>query len=396
MKNILGNKKLLGIIIAIIVAVALPVTLLQVKKQQEIRQRAAGLPVVFTFNPSSGTKAVNESFNMSLSMDTGGNQVRGLDFSFSFDRTYFEFVSFAKSNAFDQTIIETTPTQANTTGVFRYSAGTTSTPPNGAAVSIGAFVFKAKTQTPTGAKANIQFTNFEVIDPSPADLNANSLGAQFTISGSSSACKTIQSGPGGPCSTSCPNDCQSGFHCSAPSAGSGSTGNTCVPDSPAPSTATPTPLALAKGSFCSTLQSNNKCGAGLTCVSGACQSTQGGCCSAGEMWCPTAVGNQTGSCISIFSSCPACPGAPTPTIPPFTGGATATPTPLASTCALKSRGDANCDDKITILDFSIWKTEFLEGEEVQIKTADFDKNNSVNIQDFNAWKGGFLDSSLAH
>jgi len=78
--------------------------------------------------------------------------------------------------------------------------------------------------------------------------------------------------------------------------------------------------------------------------------------------------------ISTFTACP-------------------TPTPGPS-CPLKNRGDANCDGKINILDFNIWRDEFLRV--ANTTSADFNSDNSITILDFNVWRDGFLDPSLPH
>jgi len=57
-------------------------------------------------------------------------------------------------------------------------------------------------------------------------------------------------------------------------------------------------------------------------------------------------------------------------------------------CPQKSRGDADCDNKITIYDFAIWKDEFINKRGFR---ADFDRKRGVTINDFGIWKVGFLN-----
>lgn len=91
------------------------------------------------------------------------------------------------------------------------------------------------------------------------------------------------------------------------------------------------------------------------------------------------------------------PGVPTPTN-------TQAPTPFTSVktdtdCPLKSRGDANCDGSIIHLDFIEWKAEFtkiLQGRIVNQPKSDFDNDSQITIIDFNIWRSGFLDPSLKH
>ena len=207
MKKLFGNKKILTAIVITIVAIALPLTLLQVKKQQDLRQRASGTGVVFSFNPATGT--IGQNTSIALNMNTGGDAVRGLDFSLSFPKDKLTLVSFTPSSTFPNEIIGADVASANSTGMIRYAAGTTGTSPNGASISIGTFVFSGK----GSGTAILQFTRFEVIDPTPVVLNASSQGATYTISGDANQCKTTPGAAGSSCSSACPNDCQQGLIC---------------------------------------------------------------------------------------------------------------------------------------------------------------------------------------
>lgn len=53
-------------------------------------------------------------------------------------------------------------------------------------------------------------------------------------------------------------------------------------------------------------------------------------------------------------------------------------------CALKAKGDANCDDTIDLIDFEIWRKEFM-GEKVG-KDADFNSDNKIDLIDFEIWR----------
>lgn len=74
-----------------------------------------------------------------------------------------------------------------------------------------------------------------------------------------------------------------------------------------------------------------------------------------------------------------------------------TPTPTPG-CVLNSSGDANCDGVIDLLDFNIWRTEFLglsasspTSPTITPPQADFNKDGAVNILDFNIWRDSFLN-----
>ena len=83
---------------------------------------------------------------------------------------------------------------------------------------------------------------------------------------------------------------------------------------------------------------------------------------------------------------------PTPTdilISPTSTMVPLTPTVTLAPCPKKSAGDANCDGKVNINDFGIWKMEFIKkGDQ---KMADFNNDGRVNINDFGIWKIGFLE-----
>ncbi|MBI2430619.1 MAG: S8 family serine peptidase [Candidatus Levybacteria bacterium] len=90
---------------------------------------------------------------------------------------------------------------------------------------------------------------------------------------------------------------------------------------------------------------------------------------------------------------------PTPTLTP-TPQPTATPTPLPTATPTPIPptptpvpGDVDGDGQTTILDFNIWRCEFLEdgmcAEPPSNKTADLNKDNFVDIIDFNIWRDEF-------
>lgn len=69
-----------------------------------------------------------------------------------------------------------------------------------------------------------------------------------------------------------------------------------------------------------------------------------------------------------------------------------TPTPIPTVYVIRF-GDANGDGKVNLVDFDIWKKEYLK---INItKKADFDKNGSVNLVDFDIWKSGYLNTVLS-
>jgi len=86
----------------------------------------------------------------------------------------------------------------------------------------------------------------------------------------------------------------------------------------------------------------------------------------------------------------------TPTIKPTYPPSTQTPTKLCTPCSfssLKSKGDANCDGIIDIVDRSIWSAEFLtDGGNLTKKNnwlSDFNCDGYVNVIDRSIWSYNF-------
>lgn len=71
---------------------------------------------------------------------------------------------------------------------------------------------------------------------------------------------------------------------------------------------------------------------------------------------------------------------PTPTLTP-TPTFTPTPTPLPPV------GDINDDYFVNILDFNIWRDEFLQT--LNTKQSDLNTDNKIDLIDFNIWRGAF-------
>lgn len=89
---------------------------------------------------------------------------------------------------------------------------------------------------------------------------------------------------------------------------------------------------------------------------------------------------------------------PTPmptTTPTISGAPTATPiitvTPPPS-CALKGSGDANCDGSVSLVDYEIWKQEYVGALTTQ--SADFDGKNGVTVVDFAIWRQTYVGGVL--
>ena len=66
--------------------------------------------------------------------------------------------------------------------------------------------------------------------------------------------------------------------------------------------------------------------------------------------------------------------------------------PRASGCDLKGKSDADCDGKITLLDFEIFRKE-LTWMLLTID-SDFNLNGEVDIGDFELWRNGYFNPGI--
>jgi hypothetical protein len=59
-------------------------------------------------------------------------------------------------------------------------------------------------------------------------------------------------------------------------------------------------------------------------------------------------------------------------------------------CESYKDGDANCDNKIDLIDYGVWKDSFLN----MLKKADFNSDGVVAISDFETWRKGYFNSGV--
>jgi hypothetical protein len=116
-------------IIFLIVAVLLPLVVWSALQRQDTRQRASETPynpdvptVTFYFDQTPLTKPIGQIFDVFISIDTGTTKVSGVDYTFVFDNTKLEFVSFIPIFRVD-TIASTyeNVAETNASGSFRYA-----------------------------------------------------------------------------------------------------------------------------------------------------------------------------------------------------------------------------------------------------------------------------------
>jgi hypothetical protein len=67
---------------------------------------------------------------------------------------------------------------------------------------------------------------------------------------------------------------------------------------------------------------------------------------------------------------------------------TLTVKPIVTPIVTIKIGDANGDNKADLIDFSIWKKEYLNN---QIEKADFNNDKKIDLVDFSVWKNSYLN-----
>lgn len=136
------KRTIFALLTIAVLSVVIPLTLSQVRTRQETRSQAA-FDVAFGFSPQTASKAVNETFDVQLSLNGGTFDVSGVDIIVSFDANILELVSFQPSATFNS-ILRNTPNNANGTLVLT-ALNTTATPITGT-ITLGTATFKTKAE----------------------------------------------------------------------------------------------------------------------------------------------------------------------------------------------------------------------------------------------------------
>ena len=146
------------IIILLIIIISIPLTLIQLSRQQETRSRAAGSPISLILNPLTSSQQLDTQFDVALTMNTGTNNVTALDMTITYSSSILTLVSFTPASTFST--IKNDSSESSEGGILRYvGVNLTSSPITGPAVSIGSLKFQGETAgTASVVFANIQAT----------------------------------------------------------------------------------------------------------------------------------------------------------------------------------------------------------------------------------------------
>jgi hypothetical protein len=58
-------------------------------------------------------------------------------------------------------------------------------------------------------------------------------------------------------------------------------------------------------------------------------------------------------------------------------------------CLMKAQGDANCDDSISLVDFGVWRANYIEASDTTLD-ADFNGDGAVTLIDFSIWRNSYI------
>ncbi len=176
-------KKIVFILIAILLLVAVPVTVFFIGKNQELRSKAAPATRL-TFSPSSVTKTAGEQFSLNIDIDTGENNVAVAQLHITYDATKLEALSI--TNGPKAPNIVASGTVGNGTATISVAATSTTNPIQGIG-TIAILRFKGITQTTTPSLVKFDTTTFVsgIGEQNPNVLTSTGQ-ASVTISGGAS------------------------------------------------------------------------------------------------------------------------------------------------------------------------------------------------------------------
>jgi len=168
----------LQIIILLLIVISIPITLIQLSRQQEIRSRAGGgAPISLILSPLTSTQQLGKQFDVALTVNTGTNNVTSLDITITYDSRILTLVSFTPASTFS-----TITNDSSTRGTLHYvGVNPTSSPITGASVSIGVLKF----QGVTAGTASVVFSNIQATAQGQSGLlpidTANTKNGSYTI-----------------------------------------------------------------------------------------------------------------------------------------------------------------------------------------------------------------------
>lgn len=292
-------------------------------------------PINFELAPAARDASVGETFSINLNLNNSASYaISGVDTTIKFDNNILTLQSFSPSNFFSSKLFNTID---NANGTLRYSAVETQTAAKQATYQLGTLTFVGKS-VGTGT------LHFDT--------------SQITAIGISGVIPTENNDKGAYIITQ---------------------NNT----TPTPVLPTPTPTSTLTGS-CKVLYDKILSSFGKTCLNNDPKYD-----AAADLNKDKGVDGQD---FSIFIKTTTNPGSPSAGVnqtacenylSKTTNPCAITPTPTKGPV----QGDADGDGFVTILDYNIWRDEFLG--RLTTKTSDFNNDGKIDLLDFNIWRNAF-------
>jgi hypothetical protein len=367
MGNLSNTKKLLIGLFLVVFLGGLLLLVRQLQERQDPRSRAAGEAVNFTITPSTQNVTLGSNATFDIGLQAQTNNTTGVDITMNFDPTKVQTATWQPAaHGFSNTL---------NNGVVNMTAGT--------------IRFTVVNVDPTQMPSTIQLGRVVLTTKALGTSNLSISKSQVTAAGIDTALPVNPITPAtytvNPVPTNTP----------LPTA-------TPIPPTPTRTpTPTPTPVpptvTLNTNPQVTSIPHNGTVGL-------AWSSTNATSCTATGDWTGTktvsgtqTVGPFTGPRTLTFTlTCTGAGGsraatttvqvtAPTPTpIPP-----TPTTAPTATTAPLV--GDYNRDGKVDLLDFNLWKDEYLEV--VPSRQADGNNDTVIDLVDFAIWRNVYIKAT---
>ncbi len=174
------NKKVLAIVILAVLALAVPITLILLKQQQDIRQRASATAATVYFDPSDKNVITGGEFSVKVLLNANGNDIALASITVTFPPDKLEAVKYDKPlSGLTNEVIPGTINNPAGTLKFVITRQAVDTPITGSNVDLGTVTFRAKT---TGT-ADVTIINPVITDRvTETEITVNVTPGHYSIS----------------------------------------------------------------------------------------------------------------------------------------------------------------------------------------------------------------------
>lgn len=203
MSSTLSKYNLLIILATAILVIAIPLIIIQVQKQQTVKQRAASPSTVsLQFDPKTITKAKNDSFNVDINLINTDppKEISAVDVTIKYNSLILDSIAFQPDPGFNSVINE--QSQDSIHYVATVPAGSIVKIP---IIKIGSLTLKGKSEgTETVTLSNIMVTASGIDAALP--VNADNITGQYIITGSATGVINAPPPASTTTSASCPDN----------------------------------------------------------------------------------------------------------------------------------------------------------------------------------------------